>query len=383
MLEGNAFSIERHALKITQPLEETTEDEVDLEGLGYRLKCPRNDPLLDGTNTTRLFGRMDFSKGFPQWWFLSHIDFKVPSEHTQEGKRYSAEVQMAHFYSKPVGYATTETPNEPNENEMATVSVFLEAFDDHPPYPFLDKVICEWRRVEDEVRDQCGLPSIDVSYPGCFNYGGDESPTDPPVVPTTEAPTFSPSSATSAPALSPMTDTPAAPPISGQRRRLGESPLEMRAGKKGRVILDPQNFREPEMTEEEWGDWAYAQSALEGDEEYQRQLANGTHTPFFHNYQFMIDVRTEYYFRYQGTSTIPPCYAEWDGTRGRTNHWRVLKDPIRVHERQIAEMERLLRERVAPETCQEGDTAAKVDSDGKVSVARPLMQQTEVHYQVS
>jgi hypothetical protein len=36
----------------------------------------------------RKFGRIDFSKGFSQWWFLSHIDFHTPSEHTQEGKRY-------------------------------------------------------------------------------------------------------------------------------------------------------------------------------------------------------------------------------------------------------------------------------------------------------
>lgn len=33
------------------------------------------------------------------WWYLSHIDFHVPSEHTQEGKRYDAEIQMYHFYS--------------------------------------------------------------------------------------------------------------------------------------------------------------------------------------------------------------------------------------------------------------------------------------------
>jgi carbonic anhydrase len=69
----------------------------------------------------------------------------------------------------------------------------------------------------------------------------------------------------------------------------------------------------------------------------------------FHNYQFLIDVRTEYYFRYSGTSTVPPCYGPFTaGSRGNTNHWRVLKDPIRVHPRQISEMERLLRERIAP-----------------------------------
>jgi hypothetical protein len=83
LVKTQAFTIERHALKMTQPLEITPEV--------TRLDCPANDG--------RRFGRIDFSRGFHDWWFLSHIDFKLPSEHTQEGKRYSAEVQMAHFYS--------------------------------------------------------------------------------------------------------------------------------------------------------------------------------------------------------------------------------------------------------------------------------------------
>jgi hypothetical protein len=50
-------------------------------------------------STDASWGRIDFSKGFSQWWYLSHIDFHVPSEHMQEGKRYDGEMQMYHFYS--------------------------------------------------------------------------------------------------------------------------------------------------------------------------------------------------------------------------------------------------------------------------------------------
>jgi hypothetical protein len=55
---------------------------------------------------------------------------------------------------------------------------------------------------------------------------------------------------------------------------------------------------------------------------------------------------------------------------------RVLKDPIRIHPRQLRELKRLIAQRIAPPDdlvapCQ-FDTAAKVDSDGGVSVARPL-----------
>jgi hypothetical protein len=84
LVRKNAFTIERHALKINQPVRDLGNDEyiVDCNGNGE----PR-------------FGRIDFSKGFSDWWHLSHMDFSVPSEHTQEGKRYSGELQMYHFYS--------------------------------------------------------------------------------------------------------------------------------------------------------------------------------------------------------------------------------------------------------------------------------------------
>jgi hypothetical protein len=84
------------------------------------------------------------------------MDVHVPSEHHQEGKQYSAEIEMFHFYS--LDY----------DNEMATVSVFMEAYDDAPPYPYLDKVICQWRRKEYNTRLQCGLDPVESTYPGCF-----------------------------------------------------------------------------------------------------------------------------------------------------------------------------------------------------------------------
>lgn len=85
LVETESFTIERHTLKIIQPIEVGTDV--------TRLDCP-----ADGG---RKFAKIDFSNGFPFPWFLSHTDFKVPSEHTQNGVRFSAEVQMAHWYSEP------------------------------------------------------------------------------------------------------------------------------------------------------------------------------------------------------------------------------------------------------------------------------------------
>lgn len=74
------FSIERHALKIQIPT------------------LPNGDIDCVDPDGTRQFPRLDYSKGFPDWWWLDHTSISVPSQHTQEGKQYAAEVTLAHFY---------------------------------------------------------------------------------------------------------------------------------------------------------------------------------------------------------------------------------------------------------------------------------------------
>jgi hypothetical protein len=164
MIASDAFTVERHALRITQPITVSGNDDIQIdcskEGVGQK------------------FGRIDFSKGFSQWWFLSHIDFRTPSEHTQEGKRYDGEIQLNHFYSATALEAGVE-------NELATVSIFMESFEDAAPYLYLDKVMCLWRRHEYSVRRECGLDPVPGSYPGCFPMNrklrryGDEKPRRP------------------------------------------------------------------------------------------------------------------------------------------------------------------------------------------------------------
>lgn len=596
-----AFSIERHGLKISQPLEYGNGGVNNI-----RLACP-----ADG----RRFGRIDFSKGFSDWWFLSHIDLKVPSEHYQEGKRYDAEVQLAHFYS-------IDGESAGVDNQMATISIFLESYEGVQPYGHLERLICEWRAVEEQNRRACNLPSVAVPYPGCFNAKRDttpfptRSPDSPPIqppqapptprptpldipangfptpdptpeptglfptapptpeptrnvpgtpqptvppppspqptpfptfpptvqapptppptfpptldgaVPTTAAttpqptnpvivvtpqptpfptlvantpppttatagtpaptaagetpqptlivpvPTPQPVDAQTPPPTPGPTDgatpsptigatppptagstppptaeatpqptvgttppptpeatppptvgstpppTPAAtpPPTAGtppptpgpteaaavpitpqptltateadaipprrqlRRGRNSVKDLIVEGGKNGTVKMESINFRQHDKTEAEFAAWIESMSVND-----HRYLLENNPSPF-HNYQFLIDCRTEYYFRYSGTSTVPPCYGPFtSNTRGNTNHWRVMKDPIRVHPRQIAELQRLIAERVAPSDARNGcsrDTGAKVESDGRVSVARPLQQTHRSHFKV-
>ena len=81
LIDSDAFTIERHALRISQPIAVHDDFSQDPDGVedGVELKC-----RLEGRGSR--FGRIDFSKGFSHWWYLSHTDIHTPSEHTQEGQ---------------------------------------------------------------------------------------------------------------------------------------------------------------------------------------------------------------------------------------------------------------------------------------------------------
>jgi hypothetical protein len=75
----NSFSIERHGLRIEMPQQD--DGQIACEEFGQRM-----------------YPRLDYSKGFPNWWFLQRTEIFVPSQHTQEGIQYAAEVVLEHFY---------------------------------------------------------------------------------------------------------------------------------------------------------------------------------------------------------------------------------------------------------------------------------------------
>jgi hypothetical protein len=210
---------------------------------------------------------------------------------------------------------------------MATISVFLDAQEDWPPYPHSDRMICQWRKAEAKTRSECGLDPIETPYPGCF-----------------------PSSSQSG---------------RKTRRRTMEQAYK-EASKKGEpVILEEFNYRPADQTDEEFAAFI--------DEYSKRDLIEQDFLSF-HNYQFLIDCKTEYYHRYQGTRTIPPCFGPLVlDSHENANHWRVMKDPIRVAPHQIKELERLLSERIAPtdavhNACQP-DTAGAADPTGTASIS--------------
>jgi hypothetical protein len=267
---------------------------------------------------------------------------------------------------------------------MGTVTMFLEAYDDVPDYDVLNKLICSWRDDEEKTRAECNLNSVLSEYPGCISYSRGGIVDDGSGGVTTQGT-----------ARNMMMDGFNSNP---------PPPRRTRAKSAHDVILDNHmnmafdETYEPETisldadhhvvddTKIDWDAFIAEQYEKEYENHHGRELINYDHVNWF-NYFGMLAVRTEYYYRYSGTQTIPPCHGKFvqGGNRENTNHWRVMKDPIRISKRQLHEMHRLLRERIAPiddpiMACQP-DTAAKVNNEtGEVDVARPLQSKTDIHY---
>jgi hypothetical protein len=141
-------------------------------------------------------------------------------------------------------------------------------------------------------------------------------------------------------------------------------------GKK--FLLQKENFEEDEEDEHEYFQRIYSEFK-------QRNLIGLVHDEDYANlewnpYEWLMKVGTEYYYRYEGTQLVPPC---WEVV-----HWRAMKDPIRVHPRQIKELSRLLAWRLNPGECTV-DTAGVVSDDGDlVDLSREVMYYESPHRKV-
>lgn len=344
----NAFSIERHALKVTQPLEYIGNNT-------YQVACYEK-------KRGNVFGKIDFSKGFSQWWHLSHMDVHVPSEHFQEGKQYAGELQLHHFYSVSAEEAGVH-------NEMATVSIFLHTYEGVEDFQPLNKLICAWRQVEEQTREQCGKASVYEPYPGCYPYTREHN--------------------TQRRGLrkqgSMVNTTIPTKPLS-VHDILVHNKKQARLNPKyqhKKVLIHDDDHPENSF---DWDTFIKEQTLTEPTQQQRRKLMNYDHLDWF-NYFPMLGCKTEYYFRYSGTQTVPPCYGIFGQgeDRANSNNWRVMKDPILVSQRQLDELHRLLRTRIAPPDdplvpCQ-SDTAGRVEGS-KIAVNRPLQATHKAHHKV-
>lgn len=164
------------------------------------------------------------------------------------------------------------------------MAVFVSADEDANDWGVLNEIICAWREDEQRTRQECGLDPVETNYTGCPNYH------------TTDRNLQQRQTAT---------------------ERLSVNEILIR----NRMHLSVDPFSETHNIRVDDTD-------LEGTSLHppQRTLLydfNGSKEPDWHNYFALEDVKTEYYYRYSGTQTIPPCYGTfYEGdNRRQTNHW--------------------------------------------------------------
>jgi Eukaryotic-type carbonic anhydrase len=318
----------------------------------------------------------------------------------------------------------------------------LKVVDQVTDWPELNKVICAWREAEEKVREDCGYSSIKIPYPGCSPYRRSGTNADPfegngNPIPTTNSNTTITTNSTgtnSTNSTKPFQDVDDNNTISIQGadfRKLQQKPEESVSNRKqkrqpyqaAKSMMDIIMNHEYETTmgrfysngnstltdiqidhhnssinleDFDWDTFIAEQYKKDEQEKKkhrrsnrkQRRLLNYEEVEWF-NYFPMLKVRTEYYYRYEGPQTIPPCYGKFipNGDRKNTIAWRVMKDPILISQRQIDEIHRLLKYRIAPKndplnSCRP-DTAAGPDPAGdpnKITVARPLQSQSNPHF---
>jgi hypothetical protein len=198
--------------------------------------------------------------------------------------------------------------------QMAAVTVFLEAYDEAEDYDMLNRVICAWREEEELTRRECNLGSVTSEYPGCFRY-----------------------------------DTKVEPDRRNLRNK-GRTPAQSandiflwnhHERRTNTSSVPVSHNPEDGFLEHDEFDWeAFIASQYEDDEavkdsnstrtprqQGRRRLINYDHVGPWHNYFPMLGVRTEYYYRYSGSQTVPPCYGRFfqNNNRKQTNHYRIMK----------------------------------------------------------
>jgi hypothetical protein len=144
-----------------------------------------------------------------------------------------------------------------------------------------------------------------------------------------------------------------------------------------RYLVREENFERKEHDQEQVA--AYMDEMISEYHRRMQQTVNPASINYedvlFWPYEWLLKVGSEYYFRYEGTQAVPPCYE--------TVHWRVIKDPIRVAPHQMRELERLQAWRL--------NDQCKVDVAGKpregsngdaVDSNRPIQQYHTLHRKV-
>lgn len=157
------------------------------------------------------------------------------------------------------------------DNEMGTIAVFLQEDNSVSEYPLLNRLICQWRKVEEDTRKACGLGSVSSAYSGCTIY-----------------------------------NTPSTRKLRGKAKTAidvlwGSPSVANETYQPKTVQFYDEDYNLTRWDEDEWQNFITQLVQEEEDvKQEHRRLIDYSEAPYT-TYFPMIGCRSEYFFRYSGT----------------------------------------------------------------------------------
>jgi carbonic anhydrase len=346
---------------------------------------------------------IDFSFGYPFKWVLEFTDISVPSQHTQDGRRYDAEIVLSHTYKRNV-YG----------KHLGNVAIFLEKGTTKDHYRFLELYLRAWTESAAKAKQACkarGYRDLQSSEDYVMwnedDFDHDEEDwtemNDEWDMPLDFEKVVSPPEHQSSLNSKGQNLIRRRPVPRASKENVWDANVDneddegpvlneewdsfMEEDDEGPMLNEEWNFVLEESDSEKVDGKEQGESSLHSK---RRDLMQAVPTAAptmaseildkkwyrgpWHPYDWVAKSKTEYYFRYLGSLMEPPCFT---GV-----HWRVMRRPIKISPRQLSMLEALLANRLNPDTC-EKDTVGKLRPDGQtgkaVDVNRPIQQLYSAH----
>lgn len=298
-----------------------TDDQVTMKILPSKLRIEysRQNEIMNETKLRPPSG--DFPHNWNGYIQATHIDIKIPSEHTICGKRYDGEYQI-YFY-------------HPLRRQPIVQSILIEVHPQNRSHLHFQKAIDEWQRLSDSRYFHCLNDTIDD---GSLTEQDEEEDIEEERQWThhiasrsrllNEGNFTDGTISTIAPSMGPLSHSPSITPTNSNKASTFPTPM---AG----LSNSPSFTNKPTPA---------AKQAT-------------TRTKIRWNPFEPRIVNSIYFYGYTGSLTEPPC-SEWV-------HWRVLDTPMQISSEQLTQLKDILFQQL-DEECQQSSY------NWQESVARPI-----------
>jgi len=246
---------------------------------------------------------IDLPNGFGNKWPLQYMELHMRAEHTLDGRRYDAELQMVHLGT------------EPNEEKLAVISMMMDVTSPEDD-EMVQWMIDEWQAVADEKEKQCA-DATSVSTTRMNNQRGLRTEnTSTMKVHRSLNPSQHPAHVGEEKFYSADTET-----LHWEHPSLvygNDYRIDNTTGKIHPIILKYDKEDDDDESKER-----RLQDTIKVEKAPRNKMFP---------YRMFPSI---YYYRYKGSLTAPPC--------SRIVHWRILDEPRSISLRQYKQMADILK----------------------------------------